>query len=235
MGFPTAMAFSRLKMVLDLLANGKKSSCTAWPSTAIAFEGNITRASTRTENGRRKVLLLRGVSEWPCCSDGYGVFTVSSGERYAGHWSRDSYDGLGRFYAADGTIEEGVWRADELVEQADASDAVSRAEKASEEAKAAAKVAEGKSSEALDAAELARQAQDEADAADLEASRLEGRAYRALYDYQARSEEEASLEEGDTIVNAESVDDPLWFNGRVQRTGQTGLIPLEYVEQISTE
>jgi hypothetical protein len=54
---------------------------------------------------------------------------------------------------------QGVWRADELVEQADASDAVSRAEKASEEAKAAAKVAEGKSSEALDAAELARQAQ----------------------------------------------------------------------------
>ena len=40
------------------------------------------------------------------CSHGYGVLTfTSTGEKYAGEWIRDSYDGLGIFHSADGKQE----------------------------------------------------------------------------------------------------------------------------------
>eukprot|EP00118_Oscarella_pearsei_P007387 m.35919 g.35919 ORF g.35919 m.35919 type:complete len:79 (+) comp32188_c0_seq1:2574-2810(+) len=54
---------------------------------------------------------------------------------------------------------------------------------------------------------MARRYQADMDDAELQQAKQEGRAYYALYNYEARSAEEVSLEENDTIVDAEAVDD----------------------------
>eukprot|EP00118_Oscarella_pearsei_P007390 m.35945 g.35945 ORF g.35945 m.35945 type:complete len:264 (+) comp32188_c0_seq8:1968-2759(+) len=168
-------------------------------------------------------------------SHGFGILSWTTGDKYAGEWVRDSYDGLGIFSSADGQKRQGRWRSDELVDgDEDATGAVSKAEKAAKEATLAVERAEETSSRALDAAEMARRYQADMDDAELQQAKQEGRAYYALYNYEARSAEEVSLEENDTIVDAEAVDD-IWFRGRNQRTGQAGLIPLEYVERLTQD
>ena len=52
-----------------------------------------------------------------------------------------------------------------------------------------------------------------------------------MYDYEAGDTDEASMNEGDRIVNVEVVDEG-WIIGTVERTGQRGLIPATYAEQI---
>jgi len=53
--------------------------------------------------------------------------------------------------------------------------------------------------------------------------------YRALYDYDAADDDEVSFLEGDTIVNVQPVDDG-WVMGVVQSTGNSGMIPSNYIE-----
>jgi hypothetical protein len=55
--------------------------------------------------------------------------------------------------------------------------------------------------------------------------------YRALYDYTAADEDEISINEGDIIVDANIIDSG-WMEGRNQRTGQFGMLPSNYVEEI---
>lgn len=55
------------------------------------------------------------------------------------------------------------------------------------------------------------------------------RVFRALYDYEAQDTDEVSFTEGDLIFEVDSIDAG-WMTGRVQRTGQCGLIPNNYVE-----
>jgi len=53
--------------------------------------------------------------------------------------------------------------------------------------------------------------------------------YVAQYDYTAADDDEVSFMEGDIILNMESIDEG-WCTGTVARTGQTGMIPSNYIE-----
>ncbi|RWS29059.1 LIM and SH3 domain protein F42H10.3-like isoform X1 [Leptotrombidium deliense] len=55
------------------------------------------------------------------------------------------------------------------------------------------------------------------------------RTYRAMYDYTAQDIDEVSFQDGDLIVNCMSIDEG-WMTGTIQRTGQTGMLPANYVE-----
>lgn len=55
--------------------------------------------------------------------------------------------------------------------------------------------------------------------------------YRAVYDYAAADEDEVSFLDGDVIVDVQSIDEG-WMYGRVERTGQQGMLPANYVEAI---
>ena len=57
-----------------------------------------------------------------------------------------------------------------------------------------------------------------------------GPRYRAVYDYVAADEDEISFSEGDIIIDVTVIDDG-WMEGRVQRTGQYGMLPSNYVEK----
>uniref|UniRef100_A0A3B3QFG9 LIM and SH3 domain protein 1 n=1 Tax=Paramormyrops kingsleyae TaxID=1676925 RepID=A0A3B3QFG9_9TELE len=53
--------------------------------------------------------------------------------------------------------------------------------------------------------------------------------YRAVYDYMAADEDEVSFQDGDLIVDVQQIDEG-WMYGRVERTGQQGMLPANYVE-----
>lgn len=56
------------------------------------------------------------------------------------------------------------------------------------------------------------------------------RVYRAMYDYSAQDSDEVSFREGDLIVNVSNIDGG-WMTGTVDRTGETGMLPANYVEE----
>nr|DBA19737.1 TPA: hypothetical protein GDO54_015520 [Pyxicephalus adspersus] len=58
-----------------------------------------------------------------------------------------------------------------------------------------------------------------------------GKTFRAMYDYRAADADEVSFKDGDTIVNVQTIDEG-WMYGTVQGTGQTGMLPANYVEAI---
>uniref|UniRef100_A0A8C5H6H9 LIM and SH3 domain protein 1 n=1 Tax=Gouania willdenowi TaxID=441366 RepID=A0A8C5H6H9_GOUWI len=58
-----------------------------------------------------------------------------------------------------------------------------------------------------------------------------GKRYRAVYDYAAADEDEVSFMDGDVIVDVQQIDEG-WMYGRVERTGQQGMLPANYVEAI---
>uniref|UniRef100_A0A8C4ZK70 LIM and SH3 domain protein 1 n=1 Tax=Gadus morhua TaxID=8049 RepID=A0A8C4ZK70_GADMO len=55
--------------------------------------------------------------------------------------------------------------------------------------------------------------------------------YRAVYDYAAADEDEVSFVDGDMILEVQQIDEG-WMYGRVERTGQRGMLPANYVEAI---
>lgn len=55
------------------------------------------------------------------------------------------------------------------------------------------------------------------------------RSFRAIYDYTAQDNDEVSFLDGDLIINCQAIDEG-WMTGTVQRTGQTGMLPSNYVE-----
>ncbi len=57
--------------------------------------------------------------------------------------------------------------------------------------------------------------------------------YRAVYDYTAADEDEVSFQDGDMIMDVQQIDEG-WMYGRVERTGQQGMLPANYVEVIWT-
>ncbi|KAI5097222.1 LIM and SH3 domain protein 1, partial [Silurus meridionalis] len=59
----------------------------------------------------------------------------------------------------------------------------------------------------------------------------EPKRYRAVYDYAAADEDEVSFLDGDVIVDVQPIDEG-WMYGRVERTGQQGMLPANYVEAI---
>uniref|UniRef100_A0A671W2U2 LIM and SH3 domain protein 1 n=1 Tax=Sparus aurata TaxID=8175 RepID=A0A671W2U2_SPAAU len=58
-----------------------------------------------------------------------------------------------------------------------------------------------------------------------------GKRYRAVYDYSAADEDEVSFVDGDVIVDVQQIDEG-WMYGCVERTGQRGMLPANYVEAI---
>jgi hypothetical protein len=52
-----------------------------------------------------------------------------------------------------------------------------------------------------------------------------------MYDYDAQDTDEVSFLDGDIIINCTPIDEG-WMTGTVKRTGQNGMIPANYVEQI---
>ncbi|KAJ8389924.1 hypothetical protein AAFF_G00112090 [Aldrovandia affinis] len=58
-----------------------------------------------------------------------------------------------------------------------------------------------------------------------------GKPYRAVYDYTAADEDEVSFLDGDVILDVQQIDEG-WMYGRVERTGQQGMLPANYVEAI---
>ncbi|XP_056113483.1 LIM and SH3 domain protein 1-like [Rhinichthys klamathensis goyatoka] len=58
-----------------------------------------------------------------------------------------------------------------------------------------------------------------------------GKRYRAVYDYAAADEDEVSFADGDFIVDVQQIDEG-WMFGRVERTGQQGMLPANYIETI---
>lgn len=56
-----------------------------------------------------------------------------------------------------------------------------------------------------------------------------GRVYKAMYDYEAQDDDEVSFLDGDLIINVSSIDGG-WMTGEVQRTGQVGMLPANYVQ-----
>ncbi|CAF89054.1 unnamed protein product, partial [Tetraodon nigroviridis] len=55
--------------------------------------------------------------------------------------------------------------------------------------------------------------------------------YRAIYDYAAADDDEVSFVDGDVIVDVHQIDEG-WMYGRVERTGQQGMLPANYVDAI---
>jgi len=54
--------------------------------------------------------------------------------------------------------------------------------------------------------------------------------YVAIYDYTAADDDEVTFVEGDIIIDGEIIDDG-WMTGRVERTGEHGMLPSNYVER----
>lgn len=52
---------------------------------------------------------------------------------------------------------------------------------------------------------------------------------RAMYDYTAQDDDEVSFMDGDLIIGCVPIDDG-WMTGTVQRTGERGMLPSNYVE-----
>lgn len=59
-----------------------------------------------------------------------------------------------------------------------------------------------------------------------------GRVYRAIYDYDAQDDDEVSFLDGDFIINVRNIDGG-WMTGEVQRTGQVGMLPANYVQLVN--
>ena len=54
----------------------------------------------------------------------------------------------------------------------------------------------------------------------------------AVYEYEAADSDEVSFVEGDRITETELIDDG-WMYGCVERTGDYGMLPSNYVEPLS--
>ena len=54
----------------------------------------------------------------------------------------------------------------------------------------------------------------------------------AMYEYEAQDTDEVSFIEGDHIIDTEAIDDG-WMYGKVERTGQVGMLPANYVELLA--
>jgi len=59
----------------------------------------------------------------------------------------------------------------------------------------------------------------------------QGPTYLAMYDYEAQDADEVGFQENDHIINCEVIDEG-WVVGTVQRTGEKGMIPSNYIEQM---
>ena len=55
---------------------------------------------------------------------------------------------------------------------------------------------------------------------------------KAMYDYDAADSDEVGFREGDLIVFCQPIDAG-WMEGTVEKSGQRGMLPSNYVEKIN--
>eukprot|EP00056_Hartaetosiga_gracilis_P002880 m.57481 g.57481 ORF g.57481 m.57481 type:complete len:459 (+) comp11234_c0_seq1:2458-3834(+) len=67
-----------------------------------------------------------------------------------------------------------------------------------------------------------------------ESAPTDGKKWIAQYDYDATDNDEVSFKEGDVITNVTVVDEG-WVTGTVQSTGQSGMLPSNYVQEEGAE
>lgn len=53
-----------------------------------------------------------------------------------------------------------------------------------------------------------------------------------MYDYAAADDDEVSFAEDDMIIHCDPIDDG-WMMGTVERSGQQGMLPSNYVEHLN--
>ena len=56
--------------------------------------------------------------------------------------------------------------------------------------------------------------------------------YKALFDYETVENDEVGFCQGDIIINAQRIDDG-WMFGTCKRTGETGMLPSNYVQLVA--
>jgi len=59
-----------------------------------------------------------------------------------------------------------------------------------------------------------------------------GKVSKAVYDYAAADDDEVSFAEDDIIIHCDPIDDG-WMMGTVERSGQQGMLPSNYVEHLN--
>ena len=50
------------------------------------------------------------------CNNGYGIYTYANGDKYVGEHKDSVPHGQGTFTWADGTVDKGIWKNNDLVE-----------------------------------------------------------------------------------------------------------------------
>ena len=61
---------------------------------------------------------------------------------------------------------------------------------------------------------------------------LQGTRYRAIYDYNAKQDDEVSFIKGDVILYPSFCNDDGWMEGYNQRTEKRGLFPINHVQKL---
>lgn len=61
-----------------------------------------------------------------------------------------------------------------------------------------------------------------------------GKRHKSLYDYEATDNDEVSFKENDIIVEVEVIDDG-WVKGTVESSGKRGMLPSNYIEEVTGE
>jgi len=59
-----------------------------------------------------------------------------------------------------------------------------------------------------------------------------GPRFKCMYDYTAGDDDEVSFREDDIVIDVDPIDEG-WMYGTVLRTGQRGMLPANYVEQVA--
>ena len=50
------------------------------------------------------------------CSNGYGTYTWTNGNKYVGEFKNAKRNGLGTYTFANGTVDKGIWKNNQLIE-----------------------------------------------------------------------------------------------------------------------
>ena len=51
------------------------------------------------------------------CTNGYGTYTWANGNKYVGEFKDGNWHGQGTYTFADGTVDNGIWENNKLIER----------------------------------------------------------------------------------------------------------------------
>ena len=50
------------------------------------------------------------------CNNGYEIYTSADGDKYIGEWKDGKENGQGTYTFANGTVDKGIWKNNQLIE-----------------------------------------------------------------------------------------------------------------------